>query len=44
LCHTVALVIATAILLGGGIVVTGDPDDLQSLACDTANVRVQSLS
>jgi len=44
-CHTVdALVIATAIRLGGGIVATGDPDDLQSLARDHANVRVQPLS
>jgi predicted nucleic acid-binding protein len=44
-CHTVdALVIATAIRLGGGIVATGDPDDLQSLARDHANVRIQPLS
>ena len=32
-CHTVdALVVATAARLGGGIVATGDPDDLRSLA------------
>jgi predicted nucleic acid-binding protein len=44
-CHTVdALVIATAIRLGGGIVATGDRSDLQSLARDHANVKVQSLS
>lgn len=44
-CHTVdALVVATAIRLGGGIVATGDPDDLRSLAREHANVKVQSLS
>jgi predicted nucleic acid-binding protein len=44
-CHTVdALVIATAIRLGGGIVATGDPDDLRALARDHGNVRVQPLS
>lgn len=43
-CHTVnAVVIATAIRLGGGIVATGDPDDLRSLARDHANVRVEAL-
>ena len=44
-CHTVdALVVATAIRLGGGLVATGDPDDLQSLARDDPNVKVQPLS
>lgn len=44
-CHTVdAVVVATAIRLGGGIVATGDPDDLRSLARDHANVKVQALS
>jgi predicted nucleic acid-binding protein len=44
-CHTVdALVVATAIRLGGGIIATGDPDDLRSLARDHDNVKVQSLS
>ena len=44
-CHTVdALVVATAIRLGGGIVATGDPDDLRSLARDHDNVKVQPLS
>lgn len=43
-CHTVdALVVATAIRLGGGIIATGDPDDLRSLARDHDNVRVQAL-
>ena len=37
-------VIAAAIRLGGGIVATGDPDDLRSLAREHANVKVQSLS
>ena len=44
-CHTVdALVVATAIRLGGGIVATGDPDDLRHLARDHGNVSVQPLS
>ena len=44
-CHSVdALVIATAIRLGGGVVATGDPDDLRSLARQHANVKVESLS
>jgi hypothetical protein len=43
-CHTVdTLVIATAIRLGGGVVATGDLDDLQSLARDHANIRIQAL-
>lgn len=44
-CHTVdALVAATAIRLGGGIIATGDPDDLRSLAREHPNVKVQALS
>ena len=44
-CHTVdALVIATAVRLGGAVVATGDPDDLRSLARDHANVKVEALS
>jgi hypothetical protein len=43
-CHTVdALVVATAIRLGGGLVATGDPDDLQSLAREHPNIKVQPL-
>jgi hypothetical protein len=38
-----ALVLDTR-ALGGGIVATGDPDDLQSLARDHTNVKVQPLS
>jgi len=37
-------VTATAIRLGGGIVATGDPDDLRALAREHANVKVQSLT
>jgi predicted nucleic acid-binding protein len=44
-CHIVdALVVATATRLGGGIVATGDPDDLRSLAREQANISVQALS
>jgi hypothetical protein len=44
-CHTVdAVVVATAIRLGGGIIATGDPDDLLSLARDHANIKIQALS
>jgi len=44
-CHTVdALVVATAIRLGGGIVATSDPDDLQSLARENPNIKMQPLS
>ena len=43
-CHTVdAIVVATAIRLGGGIVATGDPDDLRSLAREHANIKVEPL-
>ncbi len=38
-----AFVIATAIGLGGGLVATGDPDDLRRLADGYANVRVVAL-
>lgn len=40
-CHTVdALVVATAVRLGGGIIATGDPDDISTLARDHPNVAV----
>jgi len=43
-CHVVdALVVAGAIRLGGGIVLTADPDDLRSLARDHPNIRVAAL-
>jgi len=44
-CHAVdASVVATAIRLGGGVVMTGDPDDLRSMARDHPNVIVQGLA
>lgn len=43
-CHVVdALVVAAAVRLGGDVVLTGDPDDLQALARDHRNVRVSAL-
>lgn len=43
-CHAVdASVVATAIRLGGALVLTSDSDDLGSLARDHRNVVVQSL-
>lgn len=38
-----ALVVASAISLGGGVVLTGDPDDLVRLASDHAEVVVSAL-
>ena len=44
-CHTVdAVVVATSIRLGGGIIATGDPDDLRSLARHHSNIEIQALS
>jgi hypothetical protein len=43
-CHTVdAFVVAASVRLGGGIVATGDPDDLRVLSRDHPNVRIESL-
>jgi hypothetical protein len=43
-CHTVdAVVVATSVRLGGGIIATGDVEDLRSLARDHGNVRVESI-
>lgn len=43
-CHVVdALVVATVVALGGGIVVTGDPDDLGLLAAPWPHVQVWAL-
>jgi hypothetical protein len=36
-------VIAAAVETGGGVVLTGDPDDLASLAAPYPNITVQSL-
>ena len=38
-----ALVVATAIRLGGGLVLTHDADDLERLAAGYANVRVVAV-
>jgi predicted nucleic acid-binding protein len=35
-----ALVVATAIRLGGGLIITHDPGDLELLAADYPNVRI----
>lgn len=43
-CHTVdAFVVATSVRLGGGIIATGDPDDLRRLARDHPNVRIEAI-
>lgn len=43
-CHTVdALVVATAVRLGGGIIATGDPRDMRHLSRDHANVAVKDV-
>jgi predicted nucleic acid-binding protein len=44
-CHVVdALVVATTVRLGGGIVATGDVVDLRSLARDHRSVRIEPVS
>lgn len=43
-CHTVdAFVIAASVRLGGGLVATGDPDDLRSLARYHPHVHVEPV-
>ena len=43
-CHVVdALVVATVVALGGGIVVTGDPDEMNVLAAPWPHVEVWAL-
>jgi hypothetical protein len=39
-----AIVVATAVRLGGGVIATSDPDDLGALAADHPNVRIWSLN
>lgn len=39
-----AIVVATAVRLGGAVVATGDPDDLRRLAADSPNVVIWSLN
>jgi hypothetical protein len=44
-CHTVdAFVVAAAVRLGGGIVATGDPAHLRSLAREHPNVKIEPLA
>jgi hypothetical protein len=44
-CYTVdAFVVAAAVRLGGGIVATGDPADLRSLAREHPNVKIEPLA
>ncbi len=38
-----ALIVATAIRLGGGMILTHDPSDLELLAAEQRNVRVASI-
>lgn len=38
-----ALVVATAVRLGGGLVVTHDPDDLRCLAASRPNIAVSAI-
>lgn len=38
-----ALVVATAIRLGGGLIVTHDPSDLELLAAGHPNVRIAHI-
>ena len=43
-CHVVdCLVVATAVRMGGGLVATGDPDDLRRLARGHSNVGVHAI-
>lgn len=44
-CHVVdCIVVATAIRLGGGVIATEDPTDMQQLARDHPNVVVQPIA
>lgn len=38
-----ALVVATAVRLGGGIILTHDPQDLETLAADFPHIRVVAI-
>lgn len=38
-----ALVVASAVRLGGAVIATADPDDLRALAADHPNVKVWAL-
>ncbi len=41
--HVDATVVAVAVAAGGGILVTGDPDDLRDLAADLPNVTIEAV-
>jgi predicted nucleic acid-binding protein len=44
-CHVVdCIVVATALRLGGGVIATGDPTDMQQLAREHPNVVVQPIA
>jgi hypothetical protein len=38
-----ALVVATAIRLGGGVILTHDPNDLEMLSAEQPNVRIMQV-
>ena len=38
-----ALVVATAVRLGGGLILTHDPADLEHLAAEYSNVRIAAV-
>lgn len=38
-----AFVAATAVTRGGGVILTGDPDDLRRLAAPVPNIRVEAI-
>ena len=43
-CHTVdAFVVAASVRLGGGIIATGDPDELRALGRDHPGVRIEAI-
>ena len=41
--HVDAVLVATSILAGGGVILTGDPDDIVALASGHPTVHVESL-
>ncbi|MEX0427628.1 hypothetical protein AB3X52_08360 [Nocardioides sp. DS6] len=41
--HVDASVVAAALAAGGGVIATGDPDDLNGLAADLPGVRIEPL-
>ena len=41
--HVDAAVVATALALGGGVIATGDPDDLAALAGDLPMITIEKV-